>query len=303
MAALFPLVVSAQGLPKDRQIDELKGNVKSVTELEANVRKVREVRYETIEPSRWMYKRSGKKSIDSTYVKAIVDTVSYDIEVQDTLYYCYSEYSREGDLLYREVKKNNQTEYTDVVYLPNNKIKILEKMYAKETEKEMLRLYHYSDISTSPKLEYVTVVECKKNSVNEAKLVENIMYEYENDGEACREHHFSADGKIIKSLKYEYGYLTDQPQGTDTNLHYYYDENGNKSEIQVYDEDYDLLFSDIYESTSDNKTIIIRRVYPSSTDRGEIRKIYNLENDSEGNWISRTENDKPIRKRKIEYYD
>ena len=303
MAAFLPLVLSAQSAPKDRILDGLKGNVKSVTEYEVIVRAVTAVMYDTISPGRWKYSSSknlfGKDTKDSSFVEPIVEKKNIRKELRDTLYYCYSEYSREGHLLYRKLKNNNQTEYTDVVYLPNNKIKILERTYSEASENDVLRLFYYSDVSTSPKLENITVVE--RNKKGEAKLLENIMYEYENDGEACREHHSSPDGKIIKSLKYEFGYLTDQPQGSDTNLHYYYDENGNLSEVQVYDEDYDLIFSDIYDATSDYKTIIIRRVYPNSTDRGVIWQICNYENDSEGNWISRT--DKPNRKRIIEYYD
>lgn len=307
----FPTVMQSQGLPNDRQLEGLKGLVKSVTEIEVQVRKERVVRYDTVSRSYSdsvpSHKRRSwvSKKVDSSFVqKTVFDTIKKieEIEICDTLYYCKSIYSREGYLLNRILKTNSQTEYTNVVYLPNNNIKFCEIVtYAGKTKKR-LRLFHYSDICTSPQLTDVTVVEYDNNQENRATLVEKIEYEYENEGESCREHHFSPEGKALESLKYESGYLTDRPQGPDTNLHFFYDDSGRLAEIQVYNADYDLLYTEVYEEG--NGIQIIRRVMPNSNSQGEIRKWYSVKYDNEGNWISRTEHGKEQpRTREIKYYE
>ena len=296
MSVSFPSV--AQTIPNDRQLDGLRGPVRTVEEFDIVTKLQDSVVLDTIrkkgENVRGVRKNEEQKdSIVTTHVLK---------QVSDTLYYCRTEYSHEGFIKSRELVKNHGGlhERTVTTYLNNCKLEM--RTYCVETGVTTQWHYFYSNFDNSPKLEQIIVTQNKSQDSGELK--ERIVYEYENGGETCREQHLSQSGEMLKALKYESGVLTDAACGKDTNIHYLYDMEGWLTGVEVYNADFDLIRTDKYEYLPTGVQLTSTPISKKNEFQQQPSVItYIEEYDAAGNWTLRTIDNKGQRQRNIKYYN
>ena len=302
-------VANAQGLPSDRERDGLKGNVRTVIVKEENIgirpdtvfevksEKVVHHKYDTIKIFWFIPKYIPREEfVDSVY------TVTSIINVPDTIhyYYYYAEYTPEGLLMRRELVEKDVQHHEWTVSTYDGDRQVETRTYFQKSGITLQRLYHYSDYEKNARLDEVTVIQYKDN--DEGTLVERVLYEYENQGEICRERHISPNGDVLQTQRYQLGVLTDESRGKDTNIHYIYDDRDRISEVEYYTS-YDLQYTDRYEYHPSG--IKITRLYESVAESISNRPsvtVYTDEYDGVGNWTRRAVAEKPSCKRDLTYY-
>lgn len=297
----------SQNIPNDRQTDGLYGRVHIVEESNIGSR---------LQPDTIHVKKDTLVNVQDThrvflfFKKVVTRKVKRNTmvvehvtrQVPDTIYYCRTEYTPEGYIKSRFLIKEHGRlhEQTTTTYL--NNIKLEMRTYCQETGITTQWHYYYSDYGKDPQLEQAIVT--KHPNLDAGEMEERIEYEYKDDAETCRERHYTASGEKTKALKYEAGILTDMSCGTDTNMHYLYDNEGRLIKVEVYNADFDLVRSDTYRY--DHTGFRLTRT-PATKRYGRQSQptvvTYKEEYDGAGNWTLRIIDGKETRKREIKYYN
>lgn len=303
-------VVRAQGLPTDRERDGLKGKVWTVTDSNIKTRAViiedsvwvkPDVVYDTTPRCRFLRRIMGCKIVPREEKKDTLIITKTTQKVPDTVYYCRTEYTPQGWLKNRVlVEKNGKHhEQTTTTYDGSRKVEM--RTYCQESGVTTQWLYHYSDYGKISRLSSVTIIEF--TGVEEGKIVEKILYNYENEGETCHEYHLNPENDTIRVLKYESGLLINENK-KDTLINIYYNREGKTNKIEVCNAEEDVLYTDRYEYPSTGG-MMVTRTYGDESGRRHARPkvtVYSDVNDGSGNWRRRSVTGEQPRTREINYY-
>lgn len=308
---LIGCIVQAQGPLTDRERDGLKGKVWEVTESDIRTRDViiedttlvtlTNTVYDTIPRwgiLRWFF---GDKIVPRVEE---IDTLCISKKAQnapDTVYYCRTEYTLHGWLKSRVLVEKNGKHHEQTTTTFDGIRKVEMRTYCRESGVTTQWLYQYSDYRKISRLSSVTIIEF--TGVEEGKVVEKILYNYENEGETCHEYHLNPENDTILVLKYESGLLINENK-KDTLINIYYNREGKTNKIEVCNAEEDVLYTDRYEYSS-TAEMRVTRTYGDASGRWHAQPkvtAYFDVNDGSGNWRRRSVTGEQPRTREINYY-
>lgn len=253
-------------------------------------------------------KRKMRKTLATIHVHSIDSVrVPKNATIEDTLFYSFTEYTTEGWLKSRRLVQNSgkgkMHEQTVATFDGGRKIEM--RTYCQETGITRQWHYHYSDYEKDARLVAIVVTDNKKGEAG--RVVERVLYEYQNNGETCYERHFNPSWRMLRERHYESGLLIDDNDyERNTIVHNLYDD-AQLSITEVYDTSYKQLYTERYNYYTDYfklRTVIDR--YPPEED-GNNKIISSSEiiddlDEKGNNWKSRKIEGQKVLNRTILYY-